>query len=413
MKLLRRVVITGAGVVSPIGIGVEEFWQGLKEGKNGIDRITSFDPSNYDSQIAGEVRDFDPSLYFERKEIKRLDRVIQFAYVASELAMKDAGLEPDSLEPERFGVCIGSGQGGIITSFNQIRVLLDRGPSRISPFFIPMMIVNMSGAYVAIKYNAKGPNYAVVSACASAAHSIGEAFEIIRRGDADVMLAGGTEAAVTPIGVAGFCAMKALSVRNDEPSKASRPFDKLRDGFVMGEGAGVIVLEEMERAKARGAKIYAELVGYAANCDAYHITAPPPDGEGAVRAMLKALEKAEISPDEVDYINAHGTSTPLNDKTETMAIKKVFGERAYKIPISSTKSMIGHLLGAAASVEVIATLLALYEGVVHPTINYEVPDPECDLDYVPNEAREMDVKVAIKNSFGFGGHNAVLVLRKV
>ncbi len=413
MKLLRRVVITGAGVVSPIGIGVEEFWQGLKEGKNGIDRITSFDPSNYDSQIAGEVRDFDPSLYFERKEIKRLDRVIQFAYVASELAMKDAGLEPDSLEPERFGVCIGSGQGGIITSFNQIKVLLDRGPSRISPFFIPMMIVNMSGAYVAIKYNAKGPNYAVVSACASAAHSIGEAFEIIRRGDADVMLAGGTEAAVTPIGVAGFCAMKALSVRNDEPSKASRPFDKLRDGFVMGEGAGVIVLEEMERAKARGAKIYAELVGYAANCDAYHITAPPPDGEGAVRAMLKALEKAEISPDEVDYINAHGTSTPLNDKTETMAIKKVFGERAYKIPISSTKSMIGHLLGAAASVEVIATLLALYEGVVHPTINYEVPDPECDLDYVPNEAREMDVKVAIKNSFGFGGHNAVLVLRKV
>jgi len=413
VKLLRRVVITGAGVVSPIGIGVEEFWQGLKEGKNGIDRITSFDPSNYDSQIAGEVRDFDPSLYFERKEIKRLDRVIQFAYVASELAMKDAGLEPDSLEPERFGVCIGSGQGGIITSFNQIKVLLDRGPSRISPFFIPMMIVNMSGAYVAIKYNAKGPNYAVVSACASAAHSIGEAFEIIRRGDADVMLAGGTEAAVTPIGVAGFCAMKALSVRNDEPSKASRPFDKLRDGFVMGEGAGVIVLEEMERAKARGAKIYAELVGYAANCDAYHITAPPPDGEGAVRAMLKALEKAEISPDEVDYINAHGTSTPLNDKTETMAIKKVFGERAYKIPISSTKSMIGHLLGAAASVEVIATLLALYEGVVHPTINYEVPDPECDLDYVPNEAREMDVKVAIKNSFGFGGHNAVLVLRKV
>ncbi len=413
MKLLRRVVITGAGVVSPIGIGVEEFWQGLKEGKNGIDRISSFDPSDYDSQIAGEVRNFDPSPYLERKEIKRLDRVIQFAYVASELAMKDAGLEPDSLEPERFGVCIGSGQGGIITSFNQIKVLLDRGPGRISPFFIPMMIINMSGAYVAIKYNAKGPNYAVVSACASAAHSIGEAFEMIRRGDADVMLAGGTEAAVTPIGLAGFCAMKALSVRNDEPSKASRPFDKLRDGFVMGEGAGVIVLEEMERAKARGAKIYAELVGYAANCDAYHITAPPPDGEGAMQAMLKALEKARISPDEVDYINAHGTSTPLNDKTETMAIKKVFGERAYKIPISSTKSMIGHLLGAAASVEVIATLLALYEGVVHPTINYEVPDPECDLDYVPNEAREMDVKVAIKNSFGFGGHNAVLVLRKV
>ncbi|MCD6363001.1 MAG: beta-ketoacyl-ACP synthase II [Synergistetes bacterium] len=412
MKLLRRVAITGAGVVSPIGIGVEEFWRGLKEGKNGIDRISSFDPSNYDSQMAGEVRDFDPSPYLERKEIKRLDRVIQFAYVASELAMKDAGLEPDNLEPERFGVCIGSGQGGIITSFNQIRVLLDRGPSRISPFFIPMMIVNMSGAYVAIKYNAKGPNYAIVSACASAAHSIGEAFEIIRRGDADVILAGGTEAAVTPIGLAGFCAMKALSVRNDEPSKASRPFDKLRDGFVMGEGAGVIVLEEMERAKARGAKIYAELVGYAANCDAYHITAPPPGGEGAARAMLRALEKAGVSPDEVDYINAHGTSTPLNDKTETMAIKKVFGERAYEIPISSTKSMIGHLLGAAASVEVIATLLALYEGVVHPTINYEVPDPECDLDYVPNEAREMDVKVAIKNSFGFGGHNAVLVLKR-
>lgn len=413
MTFLRRVAITGAGVVSPIGIGVEEFWQALKEGKNGIERITSFDPSGLDSQIAGEVRNFDPSPYLDKKEQKRLDRVIQFSLVASELAMKDAGLNVDELNPERFGVCIGSGQGGIITSFEQIKVLLEKGPSKISPFSIPMMIINMSGAYVAIKYNAKGPNYAPVSACASAAHSIGEAFEIIRRGDADIMLAGGAEAAVTPIGVAGFCAMKALSTRNDEPAKASRPFDKLRDGFVIGEGAGVIVLEEMERAKARGARIYAELVGYAANCDAYHITAPSPDGEGAVKAMLKALEKAGISPDEVDYINAHGTSTPLNDKTETLAIKQVFGERAYKIPISSTKSMIGHLLGAAAAAEIIATLLAIYGGVIHPTINYEVPDPECDLDYVPNEARESNVRVAIKNSFGFGGHNAVLVLKKV
>ncbi|MDK2871654.1 MAG: 3-oxoacyl-[acyl-carrier-protein] synthase [bacterium] len=413
MTFLRRVAITGAGVVSPIGIGVEEFWQALKEGKNGIERITSFDPSGLDSQIAGEVRNFDPSPYLDKKEQKRLDRVIQFSLVASELAMKDAGLNVDELNPERFGVCIGSGQGGIITSFEQIKVLLEKGPSKISPFFIPMMIINMSGAYVATKYNAKGPNYAPVSACASAAHSIGEAFEIIRRGDADIMLAGGAEAAVTPIGVAGFCAMKALSTRNDEPAKASRPFDKLRDGFVIGEGAGVIVLEEMERAKARGARIYAELVGYAANCDAYHITAPSPDGEGAVKAMLKALEKAGISPDEVDYINAHGTSTPLNDKTETLAIKQVFGERAYKIPISSTKSMIGHLLGAAAAAEIIATLLAIYGGVIHPTINYEVPDPECDLDYVPNEARESNVRVAIKNSFGFGGHNAVLVLKKV
>lgn len=413
MNFLRRVVITGAGVVSPIGIGVSDFWKALKEGKNGIERISSFDPAGFDSQMAGEVKDFDPSPYFDKKEIKRLDRVIQFAFVASELAMKDAGLDPQELDPDRFGVCIGSGQGGIITSFDQIKVLLEKGPSKISPFFIPMMIVNMSGAYVAIRYNAKGPNYAPVSACASAAHSIGEAFEIIRRGDADVMLAGGAEAAVTPIGVAGFCAMKALSTRNDEPHKASRPFDKLRDGFVMGEGAGVLVLEEMERAKSRGAKIYAEVVGYAANCDAYHITAPPPDGEGAVKAMRRALEKAGIATDEVDYINAHGTSTPLNDKTETLAIKQVFGERAYKIPISSTKSMIGHLLGAAASVEVIATLMAIYEGVIHPTINYEFPDPECDLDYVPNEAREANVRVAIKNSFGFGGHNAVLVFRKV
>jgi len=410
---LRRVVITGAGVVSPIGMGREEFWQALKEGRNGIDRISSFDPTGFDSQIAGEVRNFDPSPYIDKKDLKRLDRVIQFAYVASELAIRDAGLNLEELNPDRFGVCIGSGQGGIITSFEQIKVLLEKGPSKISPFFIPMMIVNMSGAYVAIKYNAKGPNYAVVSACAAAAHSIGEAYEIIRRGDADVMLAGGAEAAVTPIGLAGFCAMKALSTRNDEPAKASRPFDKLRDGFVMGEGAGVIVLEEMERAKARGARIYAEIIGYAANCDAYHITAPPPDGEGAAKAMMRALEKAGISPDDVDYINAHGTSTPLNDKTETLAIKRVFGDRAYKIPVSSTKSMIGHLLGAAASVEVVATLLALHEGVVHPTINYEVPDPECDLDYVPNEAREAKVRVAIKNSFGFGGHNAVLVLRKV
>ena len=409
----RRVVVTGIGVVSPIGNGKEEFWQAVKEGKNGIARIEAFDPSDYPSQIAGEVKGFDPSQYIpDKREVKRLDRVIYFTISAGIMAVEDAKLDMDKIDHERFGVIVGSGEGGIHTSSQQIEVLLKRGPKRVSPFFIPMMIINMSSAYLAIKYQAKGPNYAVVSACATSGHSIADAYEVIRRGDADIMITGGSEAAVSPIGVAGFSAMKALSVRNDEPEKASRPFDKMRDGFVIGEGAGILVLEELEHAINRGAHIYGELVSYAATCDAYHIAAPLPSGEEAARAMRLAISRAGLTVNDIDYINAHGTSTPLNDKIETLAIKNVFGDRAYEVPISSTKSMIGHLLGAAASVEIIASLLAFEDGTIHPTINYEVPDPECDLNYVPNKAIKKDVRVFMKDSFGFGGHNIVFVFKR-
>ncbi len=410
---MRRVVITGIGVVSPIGIGKKEYWQALKEGKNGVGHITLFDASDFPVKIAAEVKDFDPTKWMDKKEVRRSDRVIHFSVAAADMAVEDARLDVDSVDKERFGVYIASGEGGISTSFENISKLLKRGPERVSPFFIPMMISNMPAAYVAIRYRAKGPNVCVVTACASSNHGIGEAYEAIKRGLADVILAGGAEAAITPIGVAGFAAMRALSTRNDDPEHASRPFDAKRDGFVIGEGAAVLVLEELEHAKKRGAHIYAEIVGYGSTCDAYHITAPDPEGEGALRAMKMALDQAGLKPEDVQYINAHGTSTPLNDKTETLAIKKLFGEHAKNLLVSSTKSMIGHGLGAAAALEIAASLLAFEEGIVHPTINYEEPDPECDLNYVPNKAVKADIDVMLINSFGFGGHNAVLALKKI
>ncbi len=407
---MRKVVITGIGIVSPVGNSLKEFWDALLAGKSGISRITRFDTTNLTVKIAAEVKNFDPAKYFTPRELRRMDRFTQYAMVAAIQAVEDSGIE--FKEPYRAGVIIGSGIGGIETWEAEHKKLLE-SPRRVSPLFIPMMIMNTASAMVAMRWGLRGPNFGVVSACATSNHSIGVAYHIIKHGDADVMLAGGTEAAVTPLSIAGFANMKALSTRNDEPEKASRPFDRDRDGFVVGEGAAVFVLEEYEHAKKRGAKIYCELAGYGANCDAYHLTAPEPSGEVAADVMLRALKDAGVSPDEVDYINAHGTSTPLNDKTETLAIKKAFGERAYKIPISSTKSMIGHLLGAAGACEAVATVMTIKENVIHPTINLENPDPECDLDYVPKEPREKEVKVAISNSFGFGGHNACLVFRKI
>ncbi len=410
----RRVVITGLGVVSPVGIGKDQFWQALLSGKSGIKRITSFDPTEFDSQIAGEITDFDASNYIPRKELRRIDRFIQFAIHASMQAAEDAGLtvplsSPDNL---RYGVIIGSGIGGLHTLEREFRVLLDKGPSRMSPFTIPMMIVNLAAGHVSIYLGLKGPNTCVSTACATGTHAIGDAFRQIQLGYADLMFAGGSEAAITPLGIGGFCALKALSTYNDEPERASRPFDATRNGFVMGEGSGIVVLEELEHAKRRGARIYGEVVGYSMTGDAYHITAPDPEGDGGARAMALALEDAGIRPEDVDYINAHGTSTKLNDKLETMAIKKVFGEHAYKLAISSTKSMTGHLLGAAGAIEFVATTLSVYEDKVHPTINYHQPDPDCDLDYVPNQMREMQVGVAISNSLGFGGHNTTIVVKK-
>jgi 3-oxoacyl-[acyl-carrier-protein] synthase II len=408
----NRVVVTGMGVLSPVGNSLEEFWTSLKNGTGGIDRVSRFDPSQYSSQIVGEVKGFDASKYMDRKEARRMDLVQQYAMATAQQAFDQSGLASDSLVPERAGVVVGSGIGGIETFEKQHAILLNQGPNRVSPFFIPMMIIDLCAGLISMRFNFKGPNYATVSACSSGAHAIADAFKIIQRGEADVMITGGAEASITPASLAGFCSARALSTRNNEPHKASRPFDKERDGFVMSEGAGIIILENLEHARKRGAEILAEIGGVGQTADAYHITAPAPGGEGAIRAMRLALKDAGLTADAVDYINAHGTSTDLNDVTETQAIKEVFGERAKKIPVSSTKSMIGHLLGAGGAVELIATIKSIGEGVIHPTINYEFPDPDCDLDYVPNQMRKADVNVAISNSFGFGGHNITIAVKR-
>ena len=412
---MRRVVITGIGVVSPIGNNVNDFWQNLVAGKSGIDTISSFDPDKYGLtvKIAAEVKNFNPEDYFDKKDAQKLSDFIKFAYAAAMEAMKDADLENANIDKDRVGVIVGTGIGGLKDIEEQHDILNEKGARRVSPFFIPYGIANMASGVIAIKYGFRGPNYCVVSACATGNHSIGDAFRIIQKGDADIMIAGGTESAITPLGIAGFASMKALSIRNDEPQKASRPFDKDRDGFVMGEGAGILILEEYEHAKKRGAKIYAEIKGYAATDDAFHVTAPCSDGEGAAMCMRLALKDASLNPEDIDYINAHGTSTPLNDKIETLAIKKVFKDHAYKLKISSNKSMIGHLLGAASAVEAVASVKTIETGTIPPTINLENPDPECDLDYVPNKAIQYDVRNVLSNSFGFGGTNACIILSKV
>jgi len=408
----HRVAVTGIGVVSPIGIGKDRFWNGLVEGRSGVGQITRFDATGFDTRIAAEVRDFDPTTWMERKETRRNDRFVQFAYAASRMAVEDAKFSITEENAARVGILIGSGIGGAETWEEQHRNLLERGPGRVSPFFIPMIIVNMAAGVVSILLGAKGPNSSVVTACATGGNAIGDATRIIQRGEADAMLAGGSEATITPLSLAGFCSMKAMSTRNDEPERASRPFDAKRDGFVMGEGAGIVLLESLEQARSREAHIYGELVGYGMSGDAYHITQPDPDADGASRSIRNALRDAKMPPSEVDYINAHGTSTPYNDKTETLAIKKVFGDHARKVAVSSTKSMTGHLLGAAGGVELVACALAIEHQTLPPTINYEVPDPDCDLDYVPNTARKTTVRVAMSNAFGFGGHNAILILRR-
>lgn len=407
----RRVVVTGIGVITPVGKGKEEFWNNLLEGKSGIDMITRFDTSEYPAKIAGEVKDFDAGLYMDKKEAKRMDLFSQYAVAATKLAFDDAGLDKDTINPYRAGAVIGSGIGGIETFENQHQILLEKGVKRISPFMIPMMIVNMASAQVGINFNLKGPNFCTVTACAAGTNALGEAFRTIKMGAADIMVAGGTEASITPLSVAGFCSMRALSTRNDDPKGASRPFSADRDGFVMAEGAGVLVLESLDHALARGAEIYAEFVGYGATCDASHITAPAENGEGGARAMEAAIEEAGLSPEEIDYINAHGTSTDLNDKFETMAIKAVFARKP-DIVVSSTKSMTGHLLGAAGGVEAAVLALAIKNGVVPPTINLKEPAEECDLDYVPNVKREMKVRAGLSNSLGFGGHNATVAFKE-
>ena len=407
-----RVVVTGAGAVTPLGNTVPEFWAAICEGRSGVGPITRFDPSRLDVRIAAEVKDFDPLRFTEKKEAKKMDRFIHYALAAGVGAMEDAKVDLAQVDPTRAGCLIGSGIGGIESIIEWHKVLLDRGPGRISPFFIPALIVNMAAGQLSMRYKLKGPNSAVITACATGNHAIGDAFKIIQRGDADLMLAGGSESIIIELCVAGFCSMKALSTRNDEPQRASRPFDAGRDGFVVGEGAGVLVLESLEHARRRGARIYAEVVGYGMTADAHHMTAPDPEGDGAARAMAAAVRDAGLRPEVVGYINAHGTSTPYNDRTETVAIKRVFGEHAMRLAVSSTKSMIGHLLGAAGGVEAIATVFALYHGVLPPTINYDTPDPECDLDYVPNVARKAEVDVALSNGFGFGGTNATLAFRR-
>ena len=412
---MRRVVITGIGVVSPIGNNVADFWQNLVAGKSGIDTISSFDPDKYGLtvKIAAEVKNFNPEDYFDKKDAQKLSDFIKFAYAAAMEAIKDTSLENANIDKDRVGVIVGTGIGGLKDIEEQNEILNEKGARRVSPFFIPYGIANMASGVIAIKYGFRGPNYCVVSACATGNHYIGDAFRIIQRGDADIMISGGTESAITPLGIAGFASLKALSTKNDEPQKASRPFDKDRDGFVMGEGAGILILEEYEHAKKRGAKIYAEIKGYAATDDAFHVTAPCSDGEGAAMCMRLALKDASLNPEDIDYINAHGTSTPLNDKIETLAIKKVFKDHAYKLKISSNKSMIGHLLGAASAVEAVASVKTIETGTIPPTINLENPDPECDLDYVPNKAIQCDVRNVLSNSFGFGGTNACIILSKV
>ncbi len=409
----RKVVVTGVGVISPVGIGNHEFWDTLRRGVSGIDRVRSFDPSPFESQVVGEVKSFQPEQFITRKEARRMDRFSQFAVCASLLGIEDAGIDLDTIDRDMAGVILGSGIGGITTFEEQHKVLLEKGHQKISPFFIPMMIVNMGAANVALHLNLRGPNNCVSTACEASTHALGEAFRIIQRGEADLMVAVGSEASITPLALGGFCAMKALSTRNSEPAKSSRPFDAGRDGFVMAEGAAALILEDRDSAVQRGARIYAELSGYASTCDAYHITAPDPEGRGASRAMDLALRDAGLRHKEVDYINAHGTSTPLNDKMETLAIKRSFGEHAYHVIVSATKSMTGHLLGAAGALEAAATVFAIYHGVIPPTINLEEPDPECDLNYAPNRAVEKPVKNALSNSFGFGGHNGTLVFSSV
>ena len=408
----RRVVITGMGMVSPLGTGVEKTWQALIQGKSGVARITKFDPTGFDTQIAAEVKDFVPENFLDKKDLKRMDIFIQYAVAAAAMALEDSQLKITPAIADRVGVVVGAGLGGLTTIESFHKVLLEKGPSRISPFFIPMLIVNEAPGQISMRFGAKGPNTSVVTACATGNHNIGDAWRIIQREDADAVIAGGVEATITPLAVSGFNAMKALSTRNQEPEKASRPFDKDRDGFVIGEGCGILILEELNQALNRGAKIYAEIIGYGLTGDAYHITAPAPDGEGAARCMAMALKNAGIAPAEVDYVNAHGTSTYYNDIYETVAVKTVFKEHAKKLAISSTKSMIGHLLGGAGGVESIFTILTLYRGIIPPTINYQTPDPECDLDYVPNVARKAEVRIALCNSFGFGGTNAVLAFKK-
>lgn len=409
---MRRVVVTGMGIVSPCGNNLQENWENIINGVSGIDYITRFDTSDFPTKIAGEVKNLNPEDYVDKKDAKRYDLFLIYAMAATKMAMEDSGLKITEDFAERVGVMVGAGMGGLLTIEKYHAALMEGGPRKISPFFIPYSIVNMAPGLISMEYGAKGPNLSVVTACATSTHNIGEAFECILRGDADVMIAGGAEGTITPLAIGGFCAMKALSNRNDEPKRASRPFDKDRDGFVMGEGAAILVVEELEFAKKRGAKIYAEIVGYGLSSDAYHMTQPAPDGEGAYRCMKMAVSDAKISPDDIDYINAHGTSTYYNDLFETIAIKRLFGERAYKIPVSSTKSMTGHLLGAAGAVEAIYTIMAIKNNIVPPTLNYETPDGECDLDYVPGKAREVNIRYAMSNSFGFGGTNSSLVFKK-
>ena len=408
----KRVVITGLGAITPVGNTAEAFWQALLAGQSGIGKITRFDASEYDAQIAGEVKDFDPTAFIDKKEARRMDRFTQFAIAATKMAIADAGMALEKEDLSRIGAFVGSGIGGMETLHDQYKTLFEKGPNRISPFFIPMMIANMAAGQVSIAFGLQGPCSCIVTACATGTNCIGEAMKVIQRGDADVMMAGGTEAAISPAGMAGFCAMKALSTRNDAPEKASRPFDKERDGFVMGEGSGIVVLESLEHALARGARIYAEIAGYGTNADAYHITAPAPEGAQAARCMELAIKDAGLDVTDIDYINAHGTSTPLNDKNETLGIKALFGPHAQKLAVSSTKSMTGHLLGAAGGIECVATVLTVVNDMMPPTINYENPDPELDLDYVPNQARAKVVRAALSNSLGFGGHNATLLVKK-
>ena len=408
----QRVVVTGAGAVTPIGNTAEEFWAALLQGTSGIGPITRFDPTGFPTRIAGEVKGFEPLKYLDKKDDRKLDPYLKYAIACSAMAVEDAGLDVERVDGTRFGVLVGSGIGGISTLLDSHDVLNAKGPDRVSPFFIPMLIINMASGLISMRFGAKGPNSAVVTACATGNHAIGDAMKIIQRGDADLMIAGGAEAIIIPLTIAGFCQMKAMSTRNDEPTRASRPFDADRDGFVCGEGGGLIVLESLEHARGRDARIYAELIGYGMTGDAHHMTAPDPEGDGAARAMASALRDAGVSASSVDYINAHGTSTQYNDKFETVAIKRVFGDHARKLAVSSTKSMTGHLLGAAGGVEAIATVFAIHHGVLPPTINYETPDPDCDLDYVPNHARKQDVQVALSNAFGFGGTNATLVFQK-
>jgi 3-oxoacyl-[acyl-carrier-protein] synthase II len=416
----RRVVITGLGALTPVGNTVEEFWSALTQGKSGIGPITKFDTSEKDAsgefkfvtRIAGEVRNFDELKYVDKKEARRLDPYLKYAMACAVMAVEDSGLDTSKVDGNRFGVLIGSGIGGISSLLEAHKTLIEKGADRVSPFFIPMLIVNMAAGLVSMRFGAKGPNSAVVTACATGNHALGDATRLIQRGDADVKIAGAAEAIIVPLTIAGFCSMKAMSTRNDQPEKASRPFDADRDGFVCGEGGGILVLESLEHALRRDARIYAEIIGYGLTGDAHHMTAPDPEGDGAARAMTGALSDARLAPSDIGYINAHGTSTPYNDKFETIAIKRVFGEHARRLAVSSTKSMTGHLLGAAGGIEAIATVLALHHGVLPPTINYDTPDPDCDLDYVPNQARKQDVEVALSNAFGFGGTNATLAFRK-